>query len=49
MHVESELSRGWQSARAESRLGWDSAKHATRDAWHRVEAALPGDADKDGY
>ena len=27
---------------------WEKAKQATRDAWHRVERALPGDADGDG-
>jgi hypothetical protein len=27
---------------------WDDAKHATRAAWHRVERAVPGDADGDG-
>ena len=34
----------------ESDLGrdWDRAKEATRDAWHRVERAIPGDADRDG-
>jgi hypothetical protein len=27
---------------------WNDAKHAVRDGWHRVEEALPGDADRDG-
>ena len=27
---------------------WEQARAATRNAWHRVEQALPGDADGDG-
>lgn len=46
--VEPELERGWSNARGGSSLGWEKARHATRDAWHRVERAIPGDADKDG-
>lgn len=46
--VEPELSREWESGRGKSRLGWDSARDAVRDGWHRVERALPGDADRDG-
>ncbi len=34
--VESELERGWDRARGESRLSWKDAKHATRDAWEHV-------------
>ena len=29
-------------------MTWAKAKDATRDAWHRIERAIPGDADKDG-
>jgi hypothetical protein len=43
-----DLERGWDKARAKSRLGWAEVKEAVRDAWHRVEEALPGDADRDG-
>ena len=46
--VENDLERGWDKARAKSSLEWDRAKLATKDAWHRVERALPGDADNDG-
>lgn len=46
--VESDLERGWDTAKANSSLAWDRAKYATKDAWHRVERALPGDADNDG-
>lgn len=46
--VENELARDWEKNRAGSSLTWDHAKSATRDAWHRVEKALPGDADGDG-
>jgi len=45
--VEPELSRSWDSNK--NKLSWDRAREATRDAWHRVEKAMPGDADKDGY
>jgi hypothetical protein len=46
--VEPELRRNWDQHRGASSLTWDKAKAATRDAWHRVERALPGDADRDG-
>ena len=46
--VEPELQRDWGTARGNSKLEWEHAKHATRDAWHRIERAIPGDADKDG-
>ena len=46
--VEPDLGRDWGTARGKSSLEWEHAKHATRDAWHRVERALPGDADGDG-
>jgi hypothetical protein len=46
--VESDLARGWDRVKGDSKLAWDQAKLATRDAWHRVEYALPGDADNDG-
>ena len=37
--IESDLGRGWDKAKAGSRLAWDQAKTATRDAWDRVELA----------
>lgn len=43
--AEPELARGWRS---ESGMTWDRAKGAVQDAWHRVERAVPGDADRDG-
>lgn len=46
--AESDLRNDYERAKGESRLGWDDAKHATRAAWHRVERAMPGDADGDG-
>ena len=46
--VEGDLQRDYTSARGNSRLEWEKAKHATRAAWHRVERAIPGDADRDG-
>jgi hypothetical protein len=38
--VENDLGRGWDSAKAHSRLTWDRAKFATRDAWERVGHAF---------
>lgn len=46
--VETDLRNDYERNRGNSRLEWDDAKHATRAAWHRVERALPGDADGDG-
>ncbi|MCD9031126.1 hypothetical protein LDO32_05195 [Luteimonas sp. Y-2-2-4F] len=46
--TEARLGRDWERERGDSRLSWEQAKHAVRDAWHRVERALPGDADRDG-
>lgn len=34
--VESDLARGWNTARGKSNLLWDNARSATRDAWERV-------------
>jgi hypothetical protein len=41
--VESELERGWELAKGESKLAWTEAKHAASDAWHRLEGAGPVD------
>ena len=46
--AESDLSNGWDRARSTSSLAWTDAKEAVRDGWHRVERALPGDANRDG-
>ena len=46
--VESDLERGWDRFKGQSKLSWNEARAATRDAWHRVERAIPGDFDKDG-
>jgi hypothetical protein len=46
--AEAELERDYEDSRGNSPLKWAQAKQATRDAWHRVESALPGDADNDG-
>ncbi len=45
---ERELSSDWDKTRGESRLAWEDAKGAVKAGWHRVERALPGDADGDG-
>lgn len=41
--VESDLERGWETAKGESKLAWAQAKQAAKDAWHRIERA--GSAD----
>lgn len=46
--AEQDLRRDWETRHAGSSLSWERAKEAVRDAWHRVERALPGDADRDG-
>ena len=46
--VQDEMKGEWERNRGNSRLSWDDALPATRAAWHRVERALPGDADGDG-
>jgi hypothetical protein len=35
--VESDLERGWDSAKGTSKMAWGEAKEAVRDAWHRVD------------
>lgn len=46
--AESELEGKWNDVKDQSRLGWENARHAVRAGWHRVERAMPGDADGDG-
>ena len=46
--VEPQLKDRWASAKGKSRLEWENAKNAVQAGWHRVERALPGDADGDG-
>jgi len=46
--AEPELRRSYEASRGKSRLEWEDARVATRAAWHRVERAMPGDADHDG-
>jgi uncharacterized protein YcfJ len=46
--VENDLERDYEQAKGNSSLAWSDAKHATKAAWHKVERALPGDADRDG-
>lgn len=46
--VQANLEQGWEKAKGESRMAWAEAKDAIRDGWHKLERALPGDADNDG-
>ena len=45
---EPKLRSEYERNRGSSRLDWEEAKDSARDAGHRVERAMPGDADKDG-
>ena len=40
--VESDMSRGWGTARGTSSLDWERAKHASRDAWNRLSDSRLG-------
>lgn len=46
--VVAELENDYNLNQGHSNLTWDRAEAATRAAWHRLERALPGDADGDG-
>ncbi len=46
--AEATLAQDWQALKGKSRLSWEQARAAGHAAWHRVEDALPGDADGDG-
>ena len=46
--IEADLERDYYANRGNGRLEWADARDATRAAWHRVERAMPGDADNDG-
>ena len=46
--AQSDLKADWERSKGASRMEWNDAKDATRAAWHRVERAMPGDADGDG-
>ena len=46
--VENDLKSDYERSKGNGKLTWERAKQATRDAWHKVERALPGDADGDG-
>ncbi len=47
--VEPELRTVWETTPHAANLSWEKARNASRDAWHRVERAIPGDIDKDGF
>ena len=44
--VENDLRNDW--GRGTHRDTWDRVRDKVRSAWHKVERALPGDADRDG-
>ena len=45
---ESDLRRDWGARGDSSRGSWDTVRDRVRSAWHKVERAMPGDADRDG-
>ena len=47
--VERDLESDYNRIKGSSSLAWDKAKAAVKAGWHRVENALPGDADRDGH
>ena len=46
--LESDLERGWETAKGTSRMAWNEAKGTVKDAWHGAERLMPGDFDRDG-
>lgn len=46
--LESDLERGWETAKGTSRMAWSDAKGTVKDAWHGAERLMPGDFDRDG-
>ncbi len=47
--AEAALAQDWSTLKGKSRLSWEQARLASHAAWHRIEDALPGDADGDGH
>jgi hypothetical protein len=46
--VETDLRRDWDTSHRGSSRTWENVKDSVRRAWHKVERAIPGDADRDG-
>jgi len=46
--VETDLRRDWDTDKNHGNRTWESVKDGVRRAWHKVERAMPGDADRDG-
>jgi len=46
--AEQSLKADYEKLKDQTELGWDKAKNAAKAAWHRLEKAMPGDADRDG-
>jgi hypothetical protein len=46
--AEQSLKADYEKFKDQTELGWDKAKNAAKAAWHRLERAMPGDADRDG-
>lgn len=46
--VENDLRNDWSSRGGTNRSSWDKVRDKVRSGWHKVERAMPGDADRDG-
>ena len=46
--VENDLRRDWDSRPGSNKSTWDNVRDKVRSGWHKVERAMPGDADRDG-
>ena len=46
--IEGDLRRDWETGHRGSSKTWENVKDSVRRAWHKVERAIPGDADRDG-
>ena len=47
--VEPKMKADYENLKADMKLGWDKARKAALAAWHRIEDAMPGDADNDRH
>jgi hypothetical protein len=46
--VEGDVRHDWDTDKSHGNRTWESVKDGVRRAWHKVERAMPGDADRDG-
>lgn len=46
--AENDLKSDWERTSGNTTVAWEKAKQAVKAVWHRLENAMPGDADNDG-